>query len=552
MGPEIVKATSDLDNDLPSRNMPSKFPTTEQIPANARLLRQIETMPALIGGNLVSFDGPHQKVISPIRILDNGIATQVCIGQYPMMNQGQAMSVLDSAVKAYDHGLGTWPTMSSEQRIAAVENFLDRMIEKREEVVRLLMWEIGKTRPDAEKEFDRTVSYVRESIDDLKKLEREGEVLNERDGIISRTGRAPRGVVLCMGPFNYPLNETFTTLMPALLTGNTVVFKPPKIGVLLFEPLIEAFQQSFPPGVVNTAYGDGREVISPIIGSGKINVLAFIGSTQVADAIEHQNPRSHRTKAILGLGAKNPAIIMPDADIDGSLNEIVSGALSYNGQRCTALKLLFVHESKADEFVEKFSRAVSELKIGMPWEPGVKITPLPEENKTKYMSDYVEDAVALGARVINANGGKSEESIYVPAVLYPVKQGMKIYSEEQFGPVVPIVTYKDPEEVVRWIAQSEFHQQASVFGKDPEQISAIADRLARVTCRVNINAQCQRGPDNIAFTGGPGSAMGTLSVRDALLEFSIESIQAGKANDHTRKIVSGGNDLAPDPVVYGE
>src|SRR5690606_6604785 len=152
------------------------------------------------------------------------------------------------------------------------------MVEKRHEVVSLIMWEIGKSHADATREFDRTVAYIRDTIDALKELDRAGSRFTIQEGIIGQIRRAPLGVVLCMGPYNYPLNETFTLLIPALIMGNTTVFKPPRLGALLYRPLLEAFRDAFPPGVVNTVYGRGSKVTPPLMASGKVDVLAFIGS----------------------------------------------------------------------------------------------------------------------------------------------------------------------------------------------------------------------------------------------------------------------------------
>ena len=255
--------------------------------------------------------------------------------------------------------------------------------------------------------------------------------------------RVPLGVSLCMGPYNYPLNETFTTLIPALIMGNTVVFKPAKYGVLLIRPLIEAFRDSFPAGVINIIYGRGRETVGALMETGKIDVFAFIGTNKGANELKKLHPKSHRLKAILGLDAKNPAIVLPDADIDNAVSECIMGSLSFNGQRCTALKILFVHKSILDEFIDKFTQEVSKLKPGMPWEPGVSLTPLPEPGKVEFLRDLVEDAKKHGASVVNENGGESFQTFFYPAVLYPVNDKMKIYAEEQFGPVVPIVPFDD-------------------------------------------------------------------------------------------------------------
>ncbi len=337
--------------------------------------------------------------------------------------------------------------------------------------------------------------------------------------------------------FNYPLNETFTTLIPALIMGNTVVFKPPKLGVLLYRPLLEALRDSFPKGVINTVYGEGQKVVGPLMKSGKIDVLAFIGTSPVADILKHQHPKPHRLRCVLGLEAKNAGIILKDADIDNAVKECVLGTLSFNGQRCTALKILFVHKDIADTFISKFSDAVSGLKSGMPWDSDVRITPLPEPGKPKYLKELIDDALTKGARITNKNGGAAYHTFMFPAVVYPVGPGMRLYTEEQFGPIVPVATFSDIEEPMNYICQSDYGQQVSLFGSDPQIMAELIDPLVNQVCRVNINSQCQRGPDTFPFTGRKDSAEGTLSVSDALRVFTIRTLVAAKGTDANRQII---------------
>jgi glyceraldehyde-3-phosphate dehydrogenase (NADP+) len=399
------------------------------------------------------------------------------------------------------------------------------------------MWEIGKPLPEAEKEFDRTMDYIRDTIDALKDLDRVSSRFVIEQGVIGQTRRAPLGVVLCMGPFNYPLNETFTTLIPALIMGNTVVFKPPKLGVLLHQPLLEAFRDSFPKGVFNTVYGKGQTVITPLMQSGKLDVLAFIGSSRVADSLKRQHPKPHRLRSVLGLEAKNAGIVLKDADLDLAVKECALGSLSFNGQRCTALKMLFVHEDIVDRFLAEFSDAVDRLKGGMPWDAGVRITPLPEPDKTRYLMELIDDARAKGARVVNTNGGSVQQTFMSPAVVYPVGPGMRLYTEEQFGPIVPIAAFKDIEEPMNYVIQSDYGQQVSLFGNDADVLAELIDPLVNQVCRVNINSQCQRGPDTFPFTGRKDSAEGTLSVSDALRAFTIRTLVAAKENETNRRII---------------
>ncbi|VVB77990.1 Lactaldehyde dehydrogenase [uncultured archaeon] len=514
------------------------FPTEQEIPDKYKVSPVNQTK-YLIGGELREWSGARQEVLSPICIRDGDKIEQKVLGSYPMLTPEESMQALDAAVKAYDNGKGVWPTMPVEGRIKHVEGFLERMTAVRSDVVNLLMWEIGKTYPDSAKEFDRTVEYVKDTIKALKGLDEQSSRFQREGGIMAQIRRAPLGKVLCMGPYNYPLNETYTTLIPALIMGNTVVFKPSKYGVLLHEPLLKAYQESFPPGVLNTIYGDGKTIIGPMMKSGNIDVLAFIGSCGVSNAIERQHPKPNRLRCVLGLGAKNPGIVLKDADLESAVNECVQGSLSYNGQRCTALKVLFVEREIADEFVKKFSEKVDGLGHGMPWQDKVTITPLPEAGKTQYLDDLVKDAQINGAGVVNLTGRVIDHTFFSPAVLYPVNSKMKVYHEEQFGPVVPIVPFDNISEPLEYMDNSEVGQQASIFGKDPEVIGALIDPLVNQVCRVNLNSQCQRGPDSFPFTGRKDSAEGTLSITDALRVFSIRTLVAAKESPQNKEILRG-------------
>jgi glyceraldehyde-3-phosphate dehydrogenase (NADP+) len=412
------------------------------------------------------------------------------------------------------------------------------MREQRDAVVKLLMWEIGKNLKDSQKEFDRTCDYIVDTINALKELDRRSSRFELEQDTLGQIRRVPLGVTLCMGPYNYPLNETFTTLIPALIMGNPVVFKPAKFGVLLIRPLLEVFRDSFPAGVINVIYGSGRETVSALMASGKIDVFAFIGTNKAASALKKLHPKPHRLRAALGLDAKNPGIVLPDVNLDNAVSEAITGSLSFNGQRCTALKILFVHENVVGSFLEKFEEKLAQLKPGMPWEEGVALTPLPEPGKTEYLQGLVEDAVSKGARVVNEGGGEVHQQFFYPAVLYPVTPDMRVYHEEQFGPVVPVVAYRDLETVIEYVLDSDFGQQLSIFGNDPKQVGRLVDAFANQVGRININAQCQRGPDSFPFNGRKNSAEGTLSVDDALRVFSIRTLVATKFQASNKALIS--------------
>lgn len=520
-------------------NLQHKFPVVDGIPESVRLPSQIHQRVSLVDGELKLWAGATKKTLSPIWIQQpDGSLQQVELGSYPVMGEKESDEALEAAVRAYNNGRGEWPMMKVSERIACMQNFIQRMVEQRDLIIKLIMWEIGKSLADSEKEFDRTITYMRQTIDALKDLDNANSRFVIAEGTIGQIRRNPLGVVLCMGPYNYPLNETFATLIPAMLMGNTIIFKPPQFETLLFEPLLEAFRDSFPKGVINTIYAPGSLVVPHLLASGQINVLALIGSSKVADHLKKQHPKSHRLRAILGLDAKNAAIILPDADLDLTVKECLLGALSFNGQRCTALKMLMVHRSIADEFVNRLTTELAKLKVGMPWEKGVSITPLPGMHRTAYMTEVIEDAVAKGAKVVNPEGGEFCKTMFYLAVVYPVTEGMRLYREEQFGPVVPVAVYDDIETVLDYVTTSDHGQQVSIFGSDPAQIGHLVDTLVHQVCRVNINCQCQRGPDVFPFGGRKDSAEGTLSVHDALRAFSIRSMIAAKQTDDSKGMLA--------------
>lgn len=513
------------------------FPTEADIPEKYKFA-PVEQRRYLVNGELREWTGPMQEVLSPVFIRNaDGSLTQKRLGSYPLMDKKTALEALAAADKAKGKGLGEWAMMHPKKRMDKhIVPFLEWMARVADPIANALMWETGKTAKDSRKEVDRTVVYGYESIKEVSKMERKAAGFEEAEGDLGHIGRSSIGNTLCMGPFNYPLNEILTIVLPALMMGNTVVFKPARYGVLLHEPLLEAYQRFFPAGVVNTIYGDGAQTAGPIMSSGKIDVLAFIGSTKVANILKNSHPYKNRLKGILGLGAKNLGIVLKDSNLENTVKQCVLGSLSFNGQRCTALKALYVERSIADKFTEMYSAAVDKLKIGMPWQDGVSLTPLPEPGKPEAMLRFIEDAVRKGAKLVR--GGEMYKTLFDPAVLYPVNYEMKIAHQEQFGPVVPIIPFDDISEPITHVQKSQYRQQASIFGRDPKRLGYLFDALTNLVCKVNLNAQCKRSPDNWPFCGKINSGETVLSIREALYALSSPAMVATEANDTNRQILS--------------
>ncbi|MDZ7640891.1 MAG: aldehyde dehydrogenase family protein [Desulfurivibrio sp.] len=520
---------------------PTIFPTADEVPASLRLTAPVELREYLCDGRLLSWRGATSEVYSPLYRRQPAASGEEelqpqRLGSYPRMGEPEALAALAAARRAYDDGLGYWPLLPLARRLAMLEELAARLSPLREEVVRLLVWEIGKGQAEADMEFTRTLDYIAATLAAGREMARHDEPVQHR-GVLARLSRAPLGVALCLGPSNNPFYETFTLLIPALLMGNTVIYKPPRQGVLLHRGLAGIFQQTLPPGVINTLFGEGEEVLPPLLQTGQLAVLAFIGPRRVADKLRRLHPEPGRLRCLLGLEAKNGAIVLADADLQEAVAECLLGALAFNGQRCTALKMLWVEAGICREFLRQLAAAMDGLSMGMPWRPKVRITPLPELARVDYQRELLADALAKGAEIINEGGGRCCRTFMTPALLYPVTASMRLYHEEQFGPLVPVAAFRDPAQPMEWLKESPFGQQVSLFGREPERLAALVRPLANQVCRVNINCKCRRGPDSLPFSGRKDSAEGTLSVAEALQAFSIDTMTVVRENEENRRLL---------------
>lgn len=510
-----------------SKDLARAFPTREALPGEWRSETTDEGLRFVRDGVVTRWDGATQPIRSAVCVRDaQGSLSQLELGPAALCARAEGLAAVASAQRAWRGGRGDWPRASVAERIACVEEFARRAAPLRAAVARALMWEVGKPYADCLIEFDRTFQYVADTVAALRRIQQDAAARVPAGGYSARVRRAPLGVSLCMGPYNYAVNEVFTTVIPALIMGNPVIVKTPRYGILSNALLAPALVESFPRDVVNFLTGRGPDVVGPMMESGDVDVLALIGSSRTAKALLRQHPHFHRLRSVLGMGAKNPALVLRDADLDHAAAEIVSGALTFNGQRCTALKQILVERPVAEALVERLAAKIDALPVGMPWEKGVVITPMPDPDHPAFLQGLVQDAVAKGARVVNKNGGDHAGTLYRPALVYPVPDTADLFRREQFGPVVPVTAIDSAEDALAIVAGADVGQQASVFGQDPKTLGRLVDHLANLVCRVNLNTQCRRGPDVLPFAGRKDSAVGTLSITDALRAFSIRSLVA--------------------------
>lgn len=504
-------------------NLDARIPSFSDIPEEFR--PPVLELRSYLAGALREWEGAQHPIFSPIPLREGALPVYPRLGSQPDLGEEQAIEALRSAAAAFDFGDGIWPSLPLEQRAARVRAFVEAVRPLRHAVALHIMWEVGKVFTEALNEFDRTLEYALETIDAALALDKRERRDTSLQQVVGRVDLLPIGIVLCVGPYNYPFYETLTNAIPALLMGNSVIIKAPPRGGLLYAHLLPLFAAFFPAGSVHVLFGDGERLLVPLMESGEIDVFAFIGGSVTADALIARHPAPHRLHALLGLEAKNAAIVFADAPMDITVEECLKGALAFNGQRCAAIKMILVHEDAAPTLLARMESELAHAVPGMPWE-NVRCTPISSPAHAEWLEGLLEDTVQHGAKILNAGGGSRLLTLMHPALIANVHDGMRIYREEQFGPIIPVMTFREEREALAYIKHSRYGQQCSIFGSSPAQLSRVVPVAARYVGRVNINGKCQRGPDHFPFTGKRDSALGTVSIEEALRRFCISTVIA--------------------------
>lgn len=424
---------------------------------------------------------------------------------------------VDAAIESSHQARSAWASTPIYKRAEIFYKTAQILIEDAEKIADVMMMEIAKDRKSAIQEILRTADFINYTADVGKSLEGSSvngdSFPNGSRNKMSYVNRVPLGTVLAISPFNYPINLSASKIAPALIGGNAVVLKPPTQGAISALYLADAFHRAgLPAGVLNTVTGRGSEIGDYLITHPGIDFINFTGSSEVG---KHVASIAKMVPLVLELGGKDAAIILEDADLDFAADNIVSGAFSYSGQRCTAVKRILVLDSVADQLVEKCVSRIEKLKIGNPWVEGVSIIPLINQAAADSVQNLIDEAIKLGAHV--AIGNHAVNNLMSPTLLDHVTTDMKIAWVEPFGPVLPVLRVHSIEEAINIANHSEYGLQSSIFTHNINHAFNIANKLEVGT--VQINNKTERGPDNFPFSGIKASGMGTQGVR-----YSIEAM----------------------------
>ena len=437
------------------------------------------------------------------------------IGSVQALTQDEVNQCIQSAKAAQPD----WSLMSIYDRAHYLHAWADGLL--KEELATIMMKEVGKAYQDAIKEVERTADLIHYTVEEAIHLS--GESLNGEHfpgGSRSKLAvieRVPLGVVLAISPFNYPVNLAAAKLAPALITGNTVIFKPATQGSISGTKMIEALAKTnLPAGVLNLVTGKGSVIGDYLIEHDDIALVTFTGGTSTGERIAQ---KAKMIPLVMELGGKDPAIICEDANLELAAKQIVSGAYSYSGQRCTAIKRVLVHRSVADELVSLIQSEVEKLSVGSP-EDNATIVPLIDEQSADFVQGLIDDALEKGATLVLGN--KREENLIYPTLLDHVTKEMRIAWEEPFGPVLPIIRVNSQEEAIEIANASEYGLQASVFTQNLDKALTIARKLE--TGSIQINGRTERGPDHLPFIGIKKSGLGIQGVRRSIESMTREKV----------------------------
>lgn len=455
-----------------------------------------------ISGQYIEIRAPH----------DNSL-----VGWLPAMSRREVEEAMASAKVAQT----AWADYPVHERAALLIRAADLLDDRASHIGSIIMREISKKRSAAIDEVKRTAEFIRYTAEEGKRIIGEtlhGDAFRGFDKKkIAMIHRVPRGVVLAISPFNYPVNLSASKIAPALVTGNAVIFKPATQGAISALHLVKAFQDAgLPGGVMNTVLGRGSDIGDYLVQHPHISMISFTGGSANGTRIAKL---AGMIPLVMELGGKDAAIVLEDADLDTSAIQIVSGAFSYSGQRCTAVKRVLVMEQVADSLTEKLNCLIQKLKVGSP-ENDADITPLISDAAADFVEGLIEDAIQKGATLVS--GGQRDGRTIHPTLLNYVTREMRIAWEEPFGPVLPIIKVKTAKEAVEIANASEYGLQSSVFTQDIESAFRIAEQLD--VGSVQINGRTERGPDHFPFSGVKASGMGTQGVA-----YSIHSMTREKS-----------------------
>ena len=399
-------------------------------------------------------------------------ATGAVIASVADMGQADVCTAIDAAHTA-------WPAyrdLTAKERSVLLRNWFTLILEHKEELARLMTMECGKVLTETRGEVEYGASFIEWFAEEAKRTY--GDVIpattkDKRLVIIKQS----IGVVAAITPWNFPLAMITRKVGPALAAGSPVIVKPPSETPLTALALANLAEKAgFPPGVYNTVTtAKNAEVGLELCENPSVRKLSFTGSTATGKLLMRQCA-ANLTKISLELGGNAPFIVFEDADIDAAVKGAIGSKFRNSGQTCVCVNRLYIHDAVYDEFVGKFSTAVSALRIGNGLDEGSQLGPLINEKGIKKVQHHLADALVKGATI--TMGGQALDGLFFePTVLTGITSDMLIAQEEVFGPVAPIARFNQEQEVIQWANDTKYGLAAYFYSKDVARCWRVAEAL---------------------------------------------------------------------------
>ncbi len=468
-----------------------------------------------IGGSWVAPEtGRYAAVVDP--------STGKTLAEAPVASADQARAAVEAAARLEE----SWGSVPGHARARILRDASERLSQDREPLARLIASEVGKPLVDARVEVDRAVGVFALAAEEVRHLGGESfpaDAYERPAGNEHRflfTVREPIGVVVAIGPFNFPLNLLAHKVAPALAAGNPVVAKPTSVAPFTALRLASHLAAAgLPAGVLNVVVGPGGTVGEALVEHPSTRLVSFTGSTDVGTAIAAKAGRQAK-RLILEMGGLDPFVVLGDAPLESTVAAAARGIFSYAGQVCTASKRLLVQESVADDFARALAARAKALRLGPALDESTEVGPVIDRAALERLERMVEDARSRSAELL-AGGERrplGDGTFYAPTVLDRVPEGARVVREEPFGPVAPIVRFSDVDEAVRIANATPYGLQAAVYTRDLTKGFSLAKRLR--AGGVHVNDPTNLRWDALPFGGVRASGLGREGVRYAMQEMT--------------------------------
>ena len=450
----------------------------------------------------------------------NPANTDDVIGSNRQATREEARAAVEAAAEAFE----SWRRTPAPARGKIVAKAARLMEEAKEELSATLTREEGKTIGEARGELQRSINVAEFCAGESRRMNGE-TIFSELPSNFAYTIKQPLGVVACVTPWNFPVAIPTWKISPALVAGNTVVFKPATITPATAVRIVQIFEEAgVPPGVLNLILGSGSDAGDEIINHPAIKAVSFTGSNPVGIRLYEQVSR-RGAKCQCEMGGKNPVVVLEDADMDLAVENTAQGAFGSTGQRCTATSRAVVIDKIADEFVDRIAKRAQSMRLGDGMDPQTAIGPSVDEGQFKTVLEYLnvgrEDGATLICGGARATGDGLDKGFFVqPTVFDHVTPDMRIAREEIFGPVLSILRVKDFEEAMTVANDTEFGLSSSIFTNDVARMFRFVEDIE--TGMTHVNSPTTGGEAHIPFGGIKGTGIGEREQGSTALDFYTE------------------------------